>query len=748
MVLIMYIIIAPVVRTEILWWQPLGCTATYFIGLAVAILVSLVPKLNLAISTIHEQLSRLEKDFTMLLRQCKHYEENASSATPTESRGALASIEMLQHRIDRTIHTLNNNLAASQTELYVTCRPTAATDLGEWVEEARLLSSLVRSLCTALANRVLGEEHPFFSASLREAKGVINDQVSASRDRLVDAMLSSIAVCHAWADPSTHRVVLPDVHEELQAAIEDSRHNFQFALQRAAGVFKQNHSKESSSHQNPETPLLAHLTRRISAFHALLELAQSLLHYLNQHNWEAEEIKQSKLKSQVLSSSNLLGSLRSCVEAKWLWHKPDSFRLAFKTAVGMFLASLFVSIPHLYNLAAPFGIWPGLTIASVNLGDTGSSFRKAGDRLFGTLLAAAYALLVTDLFPGTQDYIKVPAIGIFTFILIYLKSEDHAYAYTYAATSIGSMLYGSVFKEVEIIGYIPKRIELIFTGIAIFSFVELLLFPRSSRRLVEQLSLKCFSQVRAFAEQATISAQRMQTLMHRETTPNDYDDELMLVREDDDPFQLQKLRALHSELKSLSDRLKRELKAGVGEPHVGFSLHLDSKSYLGFSVEISDCASQAALLLLSFQNISQDSNLHCYDEEYNQSKRVLRHTSTWLAEFMGQVFRVTEFAWQKLKAAYPDGHLRPQGGNAVRAVLAASSLREFQDVRLQIMSDWSTIYAKAMENNRNEYEDVHTPAVAIMTLSVSTSQILELCRHLQTAGRHAEAIAHGFPASK
>ena len=95
-----------------------------------------------------------------------------------------------------------------------------------------------------------------------------------------------------------------------------------------------------------------------------------------------------------------------------------------------------------------------MTVASVNLGTTGSSFHKAYDRLSGTMIAAAYALIVTDLFPGNTDSVKVPAIAFFTFTVIYLWSDEHVYMYTYAATSIGSMIYGCVKNDFDIMTYI------------------------------------------------------------------------------------------------------------------------------------------------------------------------------------------------------------------------------------------------------------------------------------------------------
>ena len=49
--------------------------------------------------------------------------------------------------------------------------------------------------------------------------------------------------------------------------------------------------------------------------------------------------------------------------------------------------------------------------------------------MVGTLYAAAYSLLVSDFFGVTQDGAKVTAIAIWTFFVIYMKRDDHAYAF-------------------------------------------------------------------------------------------------------------------------------------------------------------------------------------------------------------------------------------------------------------------------------------------------------------------------------
>jgi len=357
-------------------------------------------------------------------------------------------------------------------------------------------------------------------------------------------------------------------------------------------------------------------------------------------------------------------------------------------------------------------------------------------------------LLVTDLFPGNLDTCKIPAIALFTFGVIYLKDSQHAYKYTYAATSIGSMLYGSVKNDFNIAGYIPKRIELIFTGVVIFTFVELLLFPRSSRRMVEKLSLKFFPVLQDFTNQATICAQRMKTFIADSKEHTDYVE--ALLGDHEDPFQLEKLTALHGEMKSLSNKLKKELDSGLDEPHVGFSLKLNPKAFRGLSRQIADCEVQAILILKSFQTLAR---------YYRNERHPLRHTA-WPelhAEILRDIARVSGTCRDKLVAAYPDGRLRPQGGNAVRAVIAASSLREFQDVRLRALAGWSDIYASTIESSAVVHvpgdasttsDDEEIDPVSIMTISITTTMILDLCRSIQLAGKHVEDIAHTFPASK
>ena len=238
-----------------------------------------------------------------------------------------------------------------------------AEDLRQWIAQTGKLQTHLQQLQTALTQRLLGEEHHYYSPNLREAKQAIKDEIAESRDRMLDALIASVAVCHAWADPFAKKsVALPDTVGELEDSLSECRRSFHRAMSRAAEKLGENRSAT--------TPVFAHLIRRMAAFHALFELSDCVVVYLKQHQWEGDQIKSSKTSLFRGLGGRLFHSFVAFNSPQWLWHDKDSFRLAVKTSVGMFLASLFVAVPFLWQIASPFGVWPGLTIASVNFGSS------------------------------------------------------------------------------------------------------------------------------------------------------------------------------------------------------------------------------------------------------------------------------------------------------------------------------------------------------------------------------------------
>ena len=205
-------------------------------------------------------------------------------------------------------------------------------------------------------------------------------------------------------------------------------------------------------------------------------------------------------KAPVVSVESIGSSLKSGLTMPWLHSNPSKLRLALKTALAMSLASLWVSIPHLREYVAyPNSMWVGITVAVISLENTGSSVIKCIDRLWGTLVAGAYALLVAKLLPFEIMYVGIASYAVFAFVAILLKNPERSYASECAVTSLASILFGSFYNEIDVNQYVTQRIMLIFIGVITFLFVELALFSRSSRIIVEACALKWFNDLQRYA---------------------------------------------------------------------------------------------------------------------------------------------------------------------------------------------------------------------------------------------------------
>jgi hypothetical protein len=297
------------------------------------------------------------------------------------------------------------------------------------------------------------------------------------------------------------------------------------------------------------------------------------------------------------------------------------------------------------------------------------------------------------------------------------------------------MLYGSIKNDFNIMGYIPRRIELIFTGVVIFTFVELLLFPRSSRKMVEGLGFQFFLCMRDFMKQAVSSTRRMEEYVKESNNSTMYMH--ALFDESNDQYHLEKLADCHKKLSVQSAKLKKELDSALAEPNVGLALPLHPESFRGLIAEQANCEMQVIMMMDALNKLAG---------YYQQEGHPIRELN-WPhvhKEILEDAACTTDRVCEWLKDVYRDGSIRSQNGNSIKAVAAAASFREFEDVRLRIIATWSSNYQDFIKNNGFKGSD----PVAIMTLGITTTHILELCRHMQKAGKHLEEIAYRYPASR
>ena len=777
-----------------IWWHPFGLLNSYLAGLFIALLMHiLIPipwKPNLAIRQTHDLLEALSEDMALLFTQTKNY-TNSAGHLRLKSRAALASVQVIGKRIDDRICSLASILSACKTELNMFGRTDAVERLQLGVAYLQKHSTFFRTHHTILNQRFLGEEFSSRNVHSKKVRLIISRQVRPFYETYMNELIQASQDCLHQIDPFIYKTNCQPRDKSFQSTIilEHALKNLQVAFRTAAEEATESARSASSRDVTGEgaTPILAHIGRRMTTFQMLFDIGKGTikckqdllqlamkncakredtsdcgytasLSYEEDTTWKTEAETPNSSQSlyfRLLKAGAYLKT--NFLSAQWKWRDSTNRRLAMKLSLGMAISSLYVSVPYLWESSASlFGVWPGVTVAVVNLAQTGSSFHKAIDRLIGTLFAAAFALIVTDYFHGNRDAFLIPAIGVFSFLAIWMRTTEHAYAATYAAMSIGAMLYGGSANDVPIDTYVPLRIELITLGVIIFSLIELSVFRKSSRDVVEADILEFFRSVYGFICKAAEFTARMEDFVTLEasvaaSTVGDEEGEDIetgkLVRHerwetDECTNRLIEFRKSYQLLKNKSDVLKAELPQALKEPHFGFAQRMDGSSLTSLVKGANDVATQATLLADILESLGRQ-----YEE--NPSFFQQMHWPQAFEHIFVQIRDQTSLMLLALQDAFPDGRLRPQCNNTLGAVAAASTFRSYDDTRLSLLSSFSKhyqAYLEAMDGSRPELS-TSSSSEEIMTLSIATSFSLEFCRHLQKCGKSMEAYARTFPKS-
>jgi uncharacterized membrane protein YgaE (UPF0421/DUF939 family) len=832
MVLVMYVAAASPLRFESFWWQPLGYLGSYLIGLAVALLMNLMPPFrpNTATRQAHQLMQRMDKDFFLLFMQVRYYTFNTGQS-PKVARAAGATIDLLVKRINPTIQKLKELLPSIRAEAITKNDKAKVERLDRWITHLEKASIHFKMLRTALNSRYLGENNGNDPGAI-DIRHAIASELGLDYHELVNSIIAAMVALNKHANPyfdndhnfAAHSSELSDRLVPTHAAFARALYKVSEQLE-PTGIKEKVPPTQSSSgsltssrifvpqatymSEAAKIPIYAHLARRMTSMYSFFAIGQGLIDFMTEIQVSSksdtadslvEEGQNVSLISKGLAAAksfcqSCLHVLQACPKylidtwwaPEWKWRDSGTRRLALKTALGMFIASFWISIPYLWDIAQPYGFWPGLTIASVNLSTTGSSFHKAVDRLFGTLFAAAYALIVVGFFPGNKDYIKIPAIALFTFVVIYMMKSDHAYQYTYAATSIGSMLYGSVKNNFDVEVYVPKRIQLIFIGVLIFTIIELFIFPRSSRKIVEQKCLEFFDQASTFLEKSSDFMKRMQQKNQLETysgleeTDRTERSGSSDGRNLDYTEPLESLCKVQKALHGTSAALKNEVAFALQEPHFGFHQPLNPQALNALVSEVTEAEEQACFLVDALKNLSslllKDNinadmkapypskpmqsasaldNAGAVHDYYRENRNSLPkidlqdHSSNldWFRAYSAFIQIASEqmkICQTNLEDAYPDGRFRPQNQNTLKAILAAASFRAFHDARFSIVSEWSR-YCRRIGFRENGDTDTYLLRPdRLPMLGITTSLLLEMCRHLQEAGLKMELYIQTFP---
>jgi hypothetical protein len=202
------------------------------------------------------------------------------------------------------------------------------------------------------------------------------------------------------------------------------------------------------------------------------------------------------------------------------------------------------------------------------------------------------------------------SLTLFTFIATFLINLDRPYASRYAATSACSIIYGSFDNGMTVDENVPMRVMLIYVGVVTFLFVEMLIFPRSSRTVVQAYSLQFFEDLEHFLFDVskvcdTISLIHGSSLEQEEDGALSESDSLLIFREGREEIALTtNLKETVDAVKNTVAQAKSELLPGIAEPSLGLNVCLDVAGYENLLAEQSRILSQLDLLVTSVKSMA------------------------------------------------------------------------------------------------------------------------------------------------
>ena len=364
-------------------------------------------------------------------------------------------------------------------------------------------------------------------------------------------------------------------------------------------------------------------------------------------------------------------------------------------------------------------------------------------------------LFIEKLF-GANLLAKLISLTIFTFAAMLLSNGARPYASQYAATSLGSMLYGSFYGGVSVSEYIPIRVMLIFIGVVLFLCVEMLVFPRSSKTVVQGQSLQFFEDTETFLSESSKLVGSLSSIQSNKNKEEENDDDMKVsLSEIHRMWMMQEghkkyMPSISDDLSASRDAVvktitlyKSELGPSLLEPSFGLNISLDTNGYRNLLTEQGIILSQIDLLIDTVKALIGYYS-HLSEDHYYRS-----FWPSFLSISLNEISEQLNNCQAGLQSVFPLGLISPGACDLSEIIRAVAEFRNFEDDVLTIhnkVADRYTAYANSIQSSGGE-SALYIPGFRL-TLSLAVSAILTIGKSLSKCGTHLATIVQSFPVDK
>jgi hypothetical protein len=289
---------------------------------------------------------------------------------------------------------------------------------------------------------------------------------------------------------------------------------------------------------------------------------------------------------------------------------------------------------------------------------------------------------------------------------------------------------------------------LIFLGVATFLLVELAVFPRSSRAIVQSCALKFFDDMQCFLIDAGKACESISTFQCQECEVPDRikEDPLFMLRQGHEEMSsfTSCLADGLSKLKEIVTQSNNELLPGIAEPSLGLHMKLHAVGYEQLFYEQEQCISQLELLIICINSL-----LGYYSFLPGNAPVRALHWPSLLAEIIHQVSQQLQVCISSMKLVFSRGLCEPGSSSVSNIIVAISGFRKFEALRLSILTkSIADRYADDFNMLIASGYDINYPPGFRMTLALALSSVLTIAQSLQVCGQHVEEIVRAFPLEK
>eukprot|EP00928_Gymnodinium_smaydae_P006495 TRINITY_DN12308_c0_g1_i1.p1 TRINITY_DN12308_c0_g1~~TRINITY_DN12308_c0_g1_i1.p1 ORF type:complete len:879 (+),score=132.04 TRINITY_DN12308_c0_g1_i1:69-2705(+) len=493
------------------WWYPWTVGTPCTVGLACAVISMLIPWPRLAVRELQRHIA------FHAMTQRRAFAEIYRVVTHKKST-SVVSTEQLLHTLKENIVRMRDLLHAAHQELVM--QGSAFRRLSDIVSifdaQLTILQSLQISLRydQGVATATHVKFHTYTDAALRT--------LLASLAELVDESVAADQEMRAvnWEFVGNVRTA----RAELDRSIFLARQEVMYA--HGSGYDESDHAKEHN---------LEHC-RRIASYFNLDRLSERTLAFFeaNFANMRRRDTHESGEKPTLAPSLKLWFSCPNQVV----------MRQALKKAVSLAILSVLALIPE-YRELCPEYMWSFIAASFIFSDYEGTSITTGLGRVFGTLLGGMFGLITMewiDYLPiehgrWEQSAFIVVCVAWTFFCSLHRTSEITGYMATVSAFSVYIMVVGML----ESMGVktahqvVLGRMRAQFVGASIYVLVEVLLWPKSARRTVNEQQVKIIGAIRGSLREA-LRPYVLQSDLSDGTSSSGYSDDAYSSGDDGSPL--------------------------------------------------------------------------------------------------------------------------------------------------------------------------------------------------------------------